>query len=247
MPAAAASGAMVLEMLARQDFGRRHQGRLAAGLDHGGGGEQRHHGLAGADIALQQPQHALAAWRGRRRCRRRRGVCDGGERIGQGRDAASCAECPSPRCRAAGGAAQMRAHQRQRELAGQQFVIGEPRPGRRCPASTSAGSAGRCSVAQRVGEGGEAARARARPGPAIPAGPGAAASARVDRLAHLIEAQAFGQRIDRLDQRQWRGRPRRPRGRDAPSAACRRRARSCRTRSASRRPAAASPDSPCAR
>ena len=48
-----------VEMLARQDLGRRHQRGLAAGLDHGGGGEQRHHGLARADVALQQPQHAL--------------------------------------------------------------------------------------------------------------------------------------------------------------------------------------------
>ena len=77
MPAASASGAMVCEMLPREDFGRRHQRGLAAGLDHGGGGEQRHDGLAGADIALQQPQHALAAWRGRRRCRRARALCDG--------------------------------------------------------------------------------------------------------------------------------------------------------------------------
>ena len=48
-----------LEMLAREDFGRRHQRGLAAGLDHGGRGEQRDHRLAGADVALQQPQHAL--------------------------------------------------------------------------------------------------------------------------------------------------------------------------------------------
>ena len=60
------------EMLARQDFGRRHQRGLPAGLDHGGGGEQRHHGLARADVALQQPQHALRAAPGRRRCRRPR-------------------------------------------------------------------------------------------------------------------------------------------------------------------------------
>ena len=46
-------------MLAREDLGRRHQGGLAAGLDHGRGGEQRHHGLARADVALQQAQHAL--------------------------------------------------------------------------------------------------------------------------------------------------------------------------------------------
>ena len=59
MPAAAASGAMVVEMLARQDLGRRHQGGLAAGFDRRRRSEQRHHGLAGADIALQQAQHAL--------------------------------------------------------------------------------------------------------------------------------------------------------------------------------------------
>ena len=53
------------EMLARQDFGRRHQRGLPAGLDHGRGGEQRHHGLAGADVALQQPQHALRLGRDR--------------------------------------------------------------------------------------------------------------------------------------------------------------------------------------
>ena len=49
------------EMLAHQDFGRRHQRGLPAGLDHGRGGKQRHHGLAGADVALQQPHHALRA------------------------------------------------------------------------------------------------------------------------------------------------------------------------------------------
>ena len=47
------------EVLAREDFGRRHQRGLPAGLDHGRGGEQRHHGLAGADVALQQPHHAV--------------------------------------------------------------------------------------------------------------------------------------------------------------------------------------------
>ena len=46
-----------LDVLARQDFGRRHQRGLLAGLGHRGGREQRHHGLARADIALQQPQH----------------------------------------------------------------------------------------------------------------------------------------------------------------------------------------------
>ena len=44
-------------MLAREDFGRRHQRGLPAALDHGSRREQRHHGLAGTDIALQQPHH----------------------------------------------------------------------------------------------------------------------------------------------------------------------------------------------
>ena len=45
-------------MLAGEDFRGRHQRRLAAGLQGGGRGEQGHHRLAGADVALQQPQHA---------------------------------------------------------------------------------------------------------------------------------------------------------------------------------------------
>ena len=48
-----------VEMLAGEDFGRRHQRGLPAGFDHGRGGQQRDHCLARADIALQQPQHAL--------------------------------------------------------------------------------------------------------------------------------------------------------------------------------------------
>lgn len=47
------------KMLARQDFGRCHQGCLAAGLDGTRHGQQRDDSLAGTDIALQKPQHAL--------------------------------------------------------------------------------------------------------------------------------------------------------------------------------------------
>ena len=47
------------QMLARQNFGRRHQRRLAPGLRDMRHGERRDDGLAGADIALHQPQHAL--------------------------------------------------------------------------------------------------------------------------------------------------------------------------------------------
>ena len=44
-------------MLAGEDFGRRHQRGLLAGFGDRGRRQQRHHCLAGADVALQQPQH----------------------------------------------------------------------------------------------------------------------------------------------------------------------------------------------
>ena len=50
------------------------------------------------------------------------------QRVGQGLDQL-LPQVPGSCRRAAGGAAQMRAHQRQRELSGQQLVIGEARPG----------------------------------------------------------------------------------------------------------------------
>jgi hypothetical protein len=114
------------EMLARQDFRRRHEGSLPASLDHRRGGEQCHDGLAGADIALQQAQHAL---RFREvavdlfdcaRLRRR-------ERVGQSRDDFLRA-FPIPRARPPGEAFLTGTHQCERELAGEQFVIGKPGP-----------------------------------------------------------------------------------------------------------------------
>ena len=98
MPAASRQRRDGREMLARQDFGRRHQRRLPAGFDHGRGGEQRHHGLAGADVALQQPQHAVRLRQvgddvvDRALLRRR-------QRIGQRRDDASRAAGLRRRCR----------------------------------------------------------------------------------------------------------------------------------------------------
>ena len=50
------------EMLARENLRRRHQGGLSSGLDHMGHRQQGDDGLAGADVALQQPQHALVAF-----------------------------------------------------------------------------------------------------------------------------------------------------------------------------------------
>ena len=151
------------EMLAHQDFGRRHQRGLAAGLDHGRGGQQRHHGLAGADVALQQPHHALragqigddvvdgAALRGR-------------QRIGQRRDDLGAKQAFAGAA-AAGQLALMRANQRERELAGEQFVVGEPRPGRAL--RQDVGGLGRMMQGlQRLGEG---RKARAlQPGGVLP-------------------------------------------------------------------------------
>ena len=141
------------EMLAGEDFGRRHEGGLPAGFDHGRRRQQRHHGLAGADIALQQAQHALRLGE----------VGDDvvdrlllrmGERIGQRLEDAR-AQAAFAGAAAAGLPAHMGAHQRERELAGEQFVIGKPRPGRHFPAATSCGSRRPVQMAQRVGKGWE--------------------------------------------------------------------------------------------
>ncbi len=117
-----------LDVLAREDFGRRHQRCLLARLGDGGGGEQRHHGLARADIALQQPQHAdrlaqIVCDRGGRLLLRRR------QRIGQRVDD-PVAQMAVAGVAVARGPAQLRPHQRQRQLTGQQFVEGKPRPER---------------------------------------------------------------------------------------------------------------------
>ena len=48
-----------VEMLARQDFRRRHHRRLPPRFDHLGHRKQGHDRLARADVALQQPDHAL--------------------------------------------------------------------------------------------------------------------------------------------------------------------------------------------
>ena len=94
-----------LVMLAREDFGRRHQGGLPPGLDDGRGREQRHHGLARADIALQQAEHAFGLgevgvdFRYRVRLRRRERV---GKRAGDLSAQASRHPCSGVR-RAASG------------------------------------------------------------------------------------------------------------------------------------------------
>ena len=186
-------------VLAREKFGRRHQRRLPAGFDHGGGSKQRHHGLAGADVALQQPQHAL------RLAKVGGDVVDGlqlrfREPVGQRCDhfvAQPPVASDALPCRTT----HVRAHERQRQLARQQFIVGEPRP--------------RLCVGLHIGRlvrDGAAGRARPRMGaipaaaassrPAIPAVAARARRAASDRLPDLRQAQAFGERIGRLHQRQ---------------------------------------------
>jgi hypothetical protein len=47
----------LVEVLLGQDLGGRHQRALPAGVDGDGSGQRRHHGLAGAHIALQKAVH----------------------------------------------------------------------------------------------------------------------------------------------------------------------------------------------
>ena len=94
----------------------------------------------------------------------------------------------------------MRAHQRERELAGEQFVVGEPRPGQTLRRDVV--RLGRpVQMAQRVGESG---KALARdPGLVLPFRQvGQPRERAVHRAPHIAERETFGERIDRLDQRQ---------------------------------------------
>ena len=202
-PAAAASGAMV----ARCWRARISVGAIKAacrpGLVDGRGGEQRHDGLAGADVALQQAQHAL----------RPREIGDdvvdrallrGRERVGQGLDHAG-AQPAFARAAASRLALAMGAQQRERELAGEQLVVGKPRPDR--PFGRDV--AWLCRLVQATKRVREGRKPRARePLGVLPFGQRRQARERaLHGLAHLAEVQPLGQRIDRLDQRQL-GEPR---------------------------------------
>ena len=192
------------EMLARQDLGRRHQRGLAAGLDGARHGQQRHDRLAGADIALQQAQHALGPGQvgvdlGERLLLR------AGQRDRAGRRAARPRSLPSPTSGRPDSLRRRGAHQRQRHLAGEELVIGEAPPGRALAATTSSGSAGSCSRASAAAKAGKLCRAQRRPGRAIPAGPAGAPAPGAMARRSTLPRQAGGQRIDRLDQRQGGG------------------------------------------
>ena len=111
-----------------------------------------------------------------------------------------CASAPGADLRAAGDRAHPRAHQQQRELVGEQFVIGEPRraparPGRRRRAS--AGDAARAALRRSSAR--EPAQRRLRR--SIPAVAAGARAPPCGRLGDDARIKPFGQAIDRLDRR----------------------------------------------
>ena len=112
-----------LEVLAGEHFGRRHHRGLPSRLDHVGHREQRDDGFARADVALQKPDHPLRgpeiradfidrpALRASQR-KRQRGLEAAAERPFSDMRATCARPHPGP-------------HEKQRQLVGEQFVIGE--------------------------------------------------------------------------------------------------------------------------
>ena len=222
-------------MLARQNFGRRHHRRLPSPLD---------------DIA---PSRSARRWS----CpSRRRPAAAGSSASGAARSARissiarRCAPVsangsaprgvwrsrPRRACARPANGAHPRAHQQQRELVGEQFVIGEPARGR----AGRLDVAGRARLVHRSERLGEARRlSRRSVSSSIHSGRCGSRASAPAPLCDGARIEPLGQAVDRLDRAaSWRA-PRRPSpGRDGPSAAGRPTSRACRRSSASRRPAA---------
>ena len=148
-PALSASGRHPLVMLAGENLGRRHHRRLPSGFDHVGHRQERDDGLARADVALQQPDHALL------RPEIGADVVDRlqlrlGQRKGQ-RGLEAPAERPFGEMRAAGNCAHAGAHEKERELVGEKLVVGEPGRGRTGRVDVL-GPSGAVHRAERIGE-----------------------------------------------------------------------------------------------
>ncbi len=121
------------------------------------------------------------------------------QRIGQRLE--NCCGLDAFACGAAAALlAHMAAHQRQRELAGEHFVIGEARIGAAFRQHVG-GLVGAMQGAQRVAE---RRQLLARdPGLVLPLRQvRQLLDGLIDRAAHIAERESFGERIDRLDQRQ---------------------------------------------
>ena len=185
-------------VLAGEDFGRRHHRRLASRFDHVRHRHQRDDGLARSDVALEEPQHPLLGPEigadvvdrlPLRFCQRKRQ---------RGLEAAP--QCPFGAVRAAGNGPHPRPHEQERELVGEQFVIGET--GRRRTGRVDVlGPRRLVHRGQRRGEAGQVEPAHGfvadpfrQPRQALERGLGRAGdSARVE---------ALGQAVDRLDRGQ---------------------------------------------
>ncbi len=189
-------------MLARQKLGGRHQRRLGADLDRVEHGEERHHRLAAADIALKQPLHA-------------RGLGHVGGDLGHGLVLPECqregqgvdhllAQPPGGPERASRQALLLRPHQRDRQLVGKQLIEGQAPACRRCRQKI-VGLTRRMRRGQRRPPGWPA-RACAIGGILPFRQFRRAGERRIDRLRHHAQAQARGQAVDRLDRLQPRQR-----------------------------------------
>ena len=188
-------------MLACKDLGRGEQGRLGAGFGRCGHRHQRDDGLAGTDIALQQPQHAVRRGHvgmdlGDRRFLPLR------EREGQGR-AQQAGHPPGSDERPSAGLLHALARQGEGELAGEIFVIGKARPGRARLGDVGLVlrivKAAKCAADVRIAFSGNDRRIDPfleRRQPVLRLG---------DRLAQELGREPGGHRIDRLDQRQGLG------------------------------------------
>src|SRR5580658_1793346 len=182
-------------MLAGEEFGRRHQCRLGAGFDRRQHGEERHHRLAAADIALEQAEHPFGPCHIPQNLGQGQALA-GGEMEGQGR-LDWILEPAIAFDRAAGLAFGMGADESQGQLVGEEFVIGQ---------TLARGPVGRQILGSR--------RVVQRQHGGVPAGPGLAleqgrilpfrqgrdpCERRLHRLAHHGQRQPGGQAIDRLD------------------------------------------------
>ena len=186
------------KMLPGQNFGRRHQHGLAAGLDCCRRRHQRHGRLARADITLQKPEHSLIA-RHVFQHGFNSGLLAAGERKGHGAAnlRGELARCMNGNtCRLT----QPLPDECQRDLPREEFVIGEPAPGRRLQVEI-------CGIARMVqpletlfdrGEAVLGGQRCVQPFGQI----GQTLHRRLDSLAQRLGREPRRHRIDRLDQRQ---------------------------------------------
>ncbi len=183
------------EMLPGQKLGRRHHGGLAAGLDHDQCGKQGHHGLAAADVALEQAEHAggLRHFAGDLR---KHLPLTGGEREGQRpfNGATEPAIAPPGSRRAAPVACP---DQSQGQLIGEQLVVGEARARQGLRPKLGFGLR-MMGLLERRAPAGPALAPQQRP--IEPFGKlGRSHQRRLDRAGQRLERDPGGQRINGLD------------------------------------------------